>query len=86
MIHELPGHVTRPSAFQTAANGTFKRRGHASVAPVQMQSEDDEAFLDAICKHMTQIQRVAFNRQSQAKENLLIVFMISFFYLEIAVL
>lgn len=28
VIHELPGRMTRPSAFQAAANVTFKRSGH----------------------------------------------------------
>ncbi len=36
VMHELPGHVPRPSAFQAAANGTFKNGGYASVAPIKM--------------------------------------------------
>lgn len=47
-MHELPGHVTRPSALQAAANVTFKNGGHASVAPIKMRNEDNEASLDAI--------------------------------------
>lgn len=40
VLYELPGHVTRPSAFQTAANVTFKDSGHASVEPIKMQKWD----------------------------------------------
>lgn len=47
VLYELPAHVTRPSAFQTAANVTFENSGH--VIPIKMQNEDDEALLDAIC-------------------------------------